>query len=223
LASFASPPIQYILFDFDGTLLDTERLINEAIRYACRETLGLEPTEAQILAGWAQPIEDRMKAFGADHVPELVKRYIEFSDRNAERLSKPFPGVERTLSALEAGGYVLAVVTQKKRPLVVRSLSAFGLDPFLREIVTRDEVERAKPAPDAALEALSRLDGSPQAALVVGDTDLDIGMGRAAGCRVCAAMWGAVDPEALRGLHPDYSAERPEDLLGFLPPLTRSR
>ncbi len=209
-------PITTVLFDLDGTLLDSFALIMAAFRHACDTVLGYVPTEDALHAHWGEPLRTRFAYFAPDRVDELVAAYTPYYDVLQTQLAAPFPGVPQMLQRLRRRGARLGVVTSKRRRAALRDLDVFHLAQYLDTVVVAEDVVSPKPAPDAVLEALRRLDAQRAQAWMVGDWILDIQAARAAAVTSVAAMWGAWDRSALLGSAPDYVAERPEDIVRLL-------
>jgi len=218
-----------ILFDLDGTLIDTTELIlycfNHAWETVCGQT---HPSEAYI-ATMGIPLKDAMHRllestegmrFGqigeirtAGFVESLVKEYRLCNAANHDRLARPFPGMDQVMSALRNRGYRLGVVTSKSREFAQRGLRLCGLWEFLDVFVSMDDTSRHKPNPEPLLLALERLRIPSEQAVYVGDSCHDMQAGRAAGMRTVAALWGPIPRSELEREAPSLLADRPETLL----------
>lgn len=205
-----------VLFDLDGTLLDTFALITRAFRDACRAVLGREPSEREVLERWGQPLAVRFRAIAPSRVDALIAAYTAAYDASAAALARPFPGVEDLLRRLRDGGAGLAVVTSKRRRSALRDLDVVGLLPCFAAVVASEDVARVKPAPDPVLHALRALDAETAQGWMVGDSTLDIQAGRAAGVRTIGALWGAREREALAASAPDYVAASPAEVVSLV-------
>ncbi len=201
------------LFDIDGTLVDTTAAIREAVTQVLGEE-GITPTWEEIKAGWTLRAADRMQLWVPDrsHAEELAARYVERYLALADALNKPFPGMAETLARLAARGIPMGVVTSKRRNSALRTLADFDLDRFFRVIICEEDAPVPKPDPAPLLLAAARLAVAPPETVMIGDGDVDVTAGRAAGMRTAGALWGTVDPEALRAAEPTWLLRAPADV-----------
>lgn len=200
-----------LLFDLDGTLLDTIELILTSARLTFAGRPGPVPSDAQWLAGVGTPLQTQLREFALDEadVEALTQRYRAFQVQHHDRLTRCFADAPATLAALEARGHPMAVVTSKATAVARRGLAFTGLEHFFPVVIGADDTTRHKPDPEPVRLALDRLGYTPSEALFVGDSTHDILAGRAAGVIAVAACWG---PFA-RG---DLEAAGADHLLGCL-------
>jgi phosphoglycolate phosphatase len=195
---------QLVVFDWDGTLMDSTAGIAESIRNAARD-LGV-PVPAREVASHVIGLGLRDSLRGA--VPALPEhRYAEFVDayrrhfaQEQERMEL-FPGVRQLLEELRASGRLLAVATGKSRRGLDQALAATGLARYFAASRCADETT-PKPDPAMLLELLEELDAAPRGALMVGDTSHDLEMARGAGVDAVAVSYGAHAGDALRAFTP---------------------
>lgn len=205
-----------VLFDFDGTLVDTTELIYQSLRHTTKEILGVELSREVLMANVGQPLPGQMvalveKEYAAqgetnDLASELLESYRLHNQEHHEALIRKFPNVEETLSRLRQVGVKIAVVTSKRRPSVEMAIETF---PELGEVsdhfVTMEDTEEHKPHPAPLLKGLELLGEVPVSeAAYVGDSPHDVEAARAAGLTSVAVSWGAFSEEALRNAKPDY-------------------
>lgn len=206
-----------IVFDLDGTLVDS---LPDIISSFLAGFTALElppPTRAQVHALIGEPLEDMY----ARHAPPgrvaaLCAHYREYYPRHFTDHSRPMPGVPEALATLRARGYRLAVATTKRTDMARRFVEAMGLGNLLDHVQGTDGFPH-KPAPDVVLRALAALQTG--GLWMVGDTTLDVGAGRAARLRTYALTWGTHPPELLRAAEPDELQPDLGRLLALLPPL----
>ena len=173
-----------VVFDLDGTLVDTMPLILPAYADAVREVSGSDVTTDEVLAGFhVGPTPVLLThLLGRPVTPEEVERFFAHYE-NAVAGVEPRPGVVDLLDALGTSGRRLAVFTSATRRAAAHVLRATGLARRFAVVVAGDEVARPKPAPDGLLDACARLGVAPAAAAYVGDADVDRACAEAAGCR----------------------------------------
>lgn len=198
-----------VLFDLDGTLLDSIALILESYRHTLIEH-GLEPQPDEVvLAGLGTPLEAQLALWAPrSEVPAMVETYVEHNLAIHDRLVRPYPGITEIVHTLRARGTKLAIVTSKRRRGTAKGLAALGLSESFDVWVCADDVARPKPDPEpvhAALTALSVED--PARALFVGDAIHDVRSGQAAGVRTAAVLWGAGTRAELEPSAPDHLLE----------------
>lgn len=185
------PRYRCILFDLDGTLIDTKTLILRSFRYALSRVLGRDYPDEVLLAGQGTPIEEQMRRFDAQRADELVRTYTEFYLREHDALIAPFPGIPELLADLQAQGIRMAAVTSKRRRAAEMALARCHLAPYLAHTICPGDTREAKPSPEPVREALRRLQCRPQEAAMVGDSPYDMESARAAGVDAIGVTWGS--------------------------------
>jgi pyrophosphatase PpaX len=195
----ARPRKLAILFDLDGTLVDTVPFILEAVHHAF-EGAPRHPTDAEWIAGIGTPLRTQLAEFatGPDDVERLFERYRAYWLAHHDGKTRAFPGALEVVRAL-AADHPIGVVTAKNETGALRTLRHTGLFPFVNPgaIIGADSCANAKPHPEPVLLALSRLDRRPDEALLLGDSAHDLAAARAAGALAVGATWGASPREAL--------------------------
>ncbi len=206
-----------VLFDLDGTLLDTVALIVRSCQHTFRTALGREVPEAEILKYIGMPLSELMGLYRPDPaaVEEMITTYRTFNLAHHDRLAKLFPGVREALAALAEGGVKLAVVSSKARGGVTRGLNLFDLSRYFGTVVALEDTERHKPDPQPVALALARLGLRPGEALMVGDSPADLEAGRRAGAGTAAVAWSTFPLEELQAEHPDHVLAEMGELLGL--------
>ncbi|MCP3059557.1 HAD-IA family hydrolase [Myxococcus sp. K38C18041901] len=206
-----------ILFDLDGTLVDSLPDIIDSFLYAFPANGLQAPTYAQVRALIGLPLDIMYAEFAPQHVPALCASYREHYPLNFHRNSRPYPGVLELLHTLRERGYLLAVATTKKSPMARRFVDAMGLGDVLHHVQGTDDFPH-KPAPDVLHRALAAL--GTQGLWMVGDTSLDLRAGKAAGLRTYGVTWGTHPVEELARETPDELQPDLKRLLEHLPPLS---
>ncbi len=203
-----------LLFDLDGTLIDSVGLILESVRHAFTSLGRTPPTDAQWIAGIGTPLVTQLREFARDdaEVAELVSGYRGYQREHHDRLTRPFPHVVPTLLALREAGHPTAIVTSKAEDIAHRSVAHTGLAPFIDTVVGIESCTRHKPDPEPVHIALARLGADASRAIFVGDSPHDIASGNAAGVATVAALWGPFSRETLAVAHPTHWLNRFEDL-----------
>ncbi len=193
------------LFDLDGTLVDTTELIYQSMRHATGEVLGREIPRETLMANVGQPLPRQMELIDAERAEALLESYRLHNEEHHDLLIGEFPGVERSLARLGAGGVRVAVVTSKRRSSVGMALERFpGLGEVVDRFVTMEDTAEHKPNPAPLLKGLEFLgDIPPDEAAYVGDSPFDVSAAKAAGVKSVAVSWGAFSEDTLRSAGPD--------------------
>jgi len=205
-----------VLFDFDGTIVDSGAIISASFMQVAEEA-GLELTMEQLPDLYrAGPLEAQMALLDEARADELVARYRAINGAlHADLVT--FPGMVPVLEALRADGRKVGLVTSKKRFTVDLAFETLPLAHLFDVVVASDDTAVHKPDPEPILHALERLGGTPADAAYVGDAPMDVESARAAGVHAVAVTWGGLFParETLAA-RPDAVADTPEDLLALL-------
>lgn len=196
-------PFRAVLFDVDGTLIDTAELIADALEHACRRHLGRTHPRDAYYALIGKPAIVQMEILGGDKAPEMMDTAVAYYEEHSEE-EQPFPGALDTLARLKETGIRLALVTSKTRMEINPTLERVPLQRYASVIVTADLTTRPKPFPDPVYLALQTLEIGADASLFVGDSPYDLQSGRAAGVKTGAATWGPHPRATLDAERPDY-------------------
>ena len=215
MASVVRFPV--VLFDLDGTVVDSGSIILASMRHATREVLGQEFEDEELLRTVGGPgLEAQMAVFAPDRVDELVRVYREHNEPLHDEL-KACGGMEAVLRRLRDEGRRLGVVTAKRRVTVELAFARVPIGHLFETIVGGDETERHKPDPEPLLLAAQRLRVSPQECAYVGDSPFDMRAARAAGMHGIAVTWGRIHDRArLEREEPDAVIDSAEELLDHL-------
>jgi pyrophosphatase PpaX len=204
------PAPRPLLFDLDGTLVDTVPFILTCVRHAFD---GYErcPTDDEWILGIGTPLQTQLASFvrRPEDVESLFTRYRAYWIANHDRLTRPFPGAVETVRALAARGHPVGVVTAKMEAGARRTLAHVGLLDVVDALVGADSCARSKPDPMPVLLAAERLGREAADAVLLGDSPHDVAAGNEAGATTVAALWGACTRDAL-------AAARPQHFLGSI-------
>jgi pyrophosphatase PpaX len=202
-----------VVFDLDGTVVDTVELIVDSFRHATRQVLGEELPDEHILAGVGQPLMVQMRRLSPEHAQELYDVYREYNHRRHDELIRGYDGIEAMLDALRAAGRRLGIVTSKSRDTTAMAFRAVGLEDRFDVVVTASDSSEHKPSAVPLHLCLQRLGARAEGAIYVGDSPVDIAAGTAAGMATAAVAWGVFGREALLAAGPDFWVERPQELV----------
>ena len=213
-------PVRFpvVLFDLDGTLIDSGAMIVASMRHAATTVLGREIPDEELTAAVGGPgLIAQMRALDEARADELVASTARTTSRCTPSSSRA-PGIEDVLRALRAEGRRLGIVTAKRHVTVRLAFDVLRSSRrFFDVVVGADDTERHKPHPDPILHALDRLDATPDEAAYVGDSPFDVRAAKAAGVAAIAVAWGGIHaPERLAREQPDALVHTAEELLGVL-------
>jgi pyrophosphatase PpaX len=206
-----------VLFDLDGTVIDSGAIILASMRHAAKEVLGTEVPDEDLMAAVGGPgLEAQMHALAPDRVDELVSVYRAHNEPLHEELVC-CAGMEDVLVRLKDEGRRLGIVTAKRRQTVELAFARLPIEHLFDTVVGGDETERHKPDPAPLLLALERLGAKPDEAAYVGDAPFDVKAAKAAGLYSVAVTWGGIHArERLEAEEPDAFVDTAEDLVGVL-------
>ncbi|MCM8612203.1 HAD-IA family hydrolase [Accumulibacter sp.] len=209
---------ELLVFDWDGTLLDSAAAIVEAITAACGD-LGLPPPPAErarhvIGMGLHEALRHALPELPESRYPQLVERYRHHYLARDHELQL-FAGVAELIAELSAGGFLLAVATGKSRLGLDRALRHSGLGPFFHASRCADECF-SKPHPQMLEELLDELAVAGERALMIGDTTHDLQMARNAGVAALAVAYGAHPVAALDAMQPLACVQELAELTAWL-------
>jgi pyrophosphatase PpaX len=213
-----TPAPRAVLFDLDGTLIDSITLILESTRFAFVGHDGPVPSDAEWLAGVGTPLWTMFRKYARDEaqVDALIQRYREYQLPNHDRLVTAYEGVVETVHSLRDANHPLAIVTSKTEQLAIRGVECIGIADCFTVVIGCDTVERHKPDPAPVHAALTRLGVHAKDAVFVGDSVHDMAAGNAAGVTTIAALWGPFTREDLAPSRPGHFLERISDLPALL-------
>ncbi len=234
-----------VIFDLDGTVVDTVELIRDSFRHSVRTVLGRDLPDEHILAGVGQPLMTQMRRLSEEHAQELYDVYREYNHRRHDELIRGYDGMRELLEGLRAAGRRLGIVTSKSRDTTQMAFAAVRPRRVLRRRGHGERLRRAQAlagaaaalprAPRGAHAAVGVGGGEPDEGsagasesggtgasdrghrrpIYVGDSPVDIVAGRAAGMATAAVDWGVFGREELLAVEPDFYVATPAELLAL--------
>lgn len=221
--------IDTVLFDFDGTIMDTNNVILMSWQHTFKTLENREEKEEILTATFGEPLEITMARF-FPNVPleESIEIYRSYQRDNFKGLITMFPGVEELLAEIKNRGYKTGLVTSRLKKTTLQGLEKYGIREYFDAIVTPEDTDKHKPDPTPVLVALKKLDSKPENTVMVGDTLFDIKCARNAGVSPVLVSWSlAMKPllesaaqscveEVFGDDAPEYIINEPEELLGII-------
>lgn len=207
-----------ILFDLDGTLLDTNELIISSflhtLEHFCPEK---GYAREHIIAQMGLPLRDMLACFhDTKQVEEMVQVYRQHNLGTHDEMVRAFEHVPEVIDELKQRNIMMGIVTTKQRNTVEMGLKLCGLDRYMQAVVTIQDVENPKPHPEPVLKAMSLLEAEKESTLMVGDSRYDIEAGQRAGIDSAGVSWSMKGEEYLRSFSPTYMLKDMRDLLGIV-------
>lgn len=211
--------INTVLFDFDGTTMDTNHLIIQSWQHLFRSVEGKERPVEEIVQTFGEPLYITMeKVVPQISVEEGVRIYREYHYDNFQELIEVFPGILTLLAQLKEEGLQIGLVTSRLWETTAIGLKKYDMAKYFDVIITHDDTDKHKPDPEPVLLALEKLGAKAEEAIMVGDSMFDILCARNAGTKTVLVSWAmAVSEEEKNGPNgPDYILEKPGDLFEIL-------
>lgn len=207
--------IRTVLFDLDGTILDTNELIFRSFEYVWARKGLTDITREQLTPYLGDTLHNIFReTIGANEAEseELIGLFREYNWAHHDELVCTFPYVREVMAELQAAGIRMGIVTTKIRKTSEMGLRHCGLESFIETIVSLDEVTHVKPHPEPVLLAIAQMGADPATTIMVGDSTGDLLSARGAGVRSVAVGWSMKSKEKLMNCRPDYWLEDFRDL-----------
>ena len=208
--------IKNILFDLDGTLLDTNELIIQSFQHTYQTHLNRQVDKEEIIKSFGEILKITLDREFGEYSDEAIKTYRSFQVGNFEKLIAIHEGVRDGIIELHRQGYKLGVVTSRLNDSAIRGINHFGLMDYFGSIIGSDDTDKHKPDPTPAFMALKEMGGKPEETLIVGDSPFDILCGKNAGIKSVAVGWSALPMEIILEYEPDYVVHSMEELLELI-------
>ncbi|MFS0577211.1 pyrophosphatase PpaX [Sporosarcina sp. 179-K 3D1 HS] len=209
-------PITTLLFDFDGTLLDTNELIIASFQHVLNARYPGRFTREDILMFIGPPLIDSFNSIDPDSAEEMVREYREWNHVMHDELAREYDGVSETLKRLKAAGIKMAIVSTKRNETIWRGLKLLEAEEIFDTVVGLDDVTNPKPDPEPIILALSNVGSTKEEALMIGDNSHDIEGGKNARVRTAGVAWSIKGEPFLASLQPDYMLHHLSDLLEII-------
>lgn len=211
--------IDTIIFDYDGTLVDTNKLILDSWKYTFKEILDEEREESYIKSTFGEPLELTLKReFPNFDLEKALNIYRSYQKKHYLDDIILFDGMKGLIEKLKEQRYKLAVVTSRNRETTIAGLKKFGLIDYFDGVITSDDTLKHKPEPEPIIKALELLDSKRENSIMMGDSIFDIECSHNARLKFVWVAWAETKniKDAKKGLRPDFIIEKPIDLFKIL-------
>jgi pyrophosphatase PpaX len=211
------PGLQTALFDLDGTLINSIRLILDSYHHTLTQHKLPARTDEEWLRGVGTPLHVQFSEWreSPEVLAAMIATYREYNLKHHDRMVTVYPGVVDAIREIKAEGIQTGLVTSKNRLGALKGLTLVGLEALMDVLVCADEVTNHKPHPEPVEKALALLGADPATTVYVGDSIHDMHSGRAAGVKTAAVLWGPFARSHLESAAPDFWLETPADLVGL--------
>ncbi|AIF68087.1 pyrophosphatase [Terribacillus saccharophilus] len=208
--------ITTLLFDLDGTLIDSNSLILASYTATLEQYTGRTYEREELLPFIGPPLKDVFENIDPVRAEEMIAAYREHNLKHHDAYVEAYPYVAETLQQLKQAGFKLGIVTTKMRDTAERGLRVCGLGGLFDVVIGYDDITHAKPHPEPVLKGLDALGSLPEEAIMVGDNYHDIESGKNAGTKTAGVAWSIKGKQSLLAYGPDYMLEDIRDLLDIV-------
>ncbi len=200
-----TPVVDAVLFDLDGTIVNTIPHILASFRHATCAVFGAPLPDHELLEHVGIPLETQMRLFTAEEelAQRLLAEYRTFNRATHDEMALLYPNTVPVLDCIAAAGLPMGIVTSKSRMMAERALGLFGLGHYFRAVVAADDTQYHKPHPEPVLLGARLLGVDPARCVYIGDSPMDIAAGKAAGTMTVGASWGVSDLERITAAEPN--------------------
>lgn len=207
--------IQTILFDLDGTLINTNELINQSFMHTFNH-YGLSFTKDELMTFNGPPLIETFSKIDKNNAEDMVKMYRSHNLKYHDEYVSAFPNVIETVQHLYDKNFKIGIVTTKMRQTVEKGLKLTGLSRYFDTVVTLEDVTHPKPAPEPVIKAMKELEAEADTTLMIGDNSYDIEAGQRAGTQTAGVAWAQRGEAYLQTYQPTYMLKDMNDLLDII-------
>lgn len=204
---------KYILFDLDGTLIDTNQLILDSFKYTIKEHLDMDVSDEELLKYFGEPLIYTLQRYSMEKAQKMFETYIKYNEHHHDNRVLPCGEIGSGLAKLKELGCIMAIVTSKRRMIATRGLKLFDFEKYFSVIVALEDTEKHKPDGAPILEALKRLDVDGNQAVMIGDSIYDIECAKNAGIKSILVKWSMADGFQDKKIDADYTVSSIEELI----------
>lgn len=202
-----------LLFDFDGTLLNTNDLIIQTFMHVLEERFPGQYSPQDCIKFIGPSLKETFEQITPNEVDQMIFNYRKWNHQHHDELVTEFEGVKETLQQLDDLGIRMVIVSTKQRETIKRGLQLMDAERFFEFYIGIEDVEHVKPHPEPVLKAIEKLGVSKEDVLMIGDNYHDIEAGKNAGVKTAGVAWSIKGEEFLQQFNPDYMLQHMEDLI----------
>ncbi|WP_338471818.1 pyrophosphatase PpaX [Niallia sp. XMNu-256] len=205
--------ITTLLFDLDGTLIDTNELIITSFLHTLEKYFPRQYQREDVLPFLGPTLDDTFSKLNPEKVDEMCDVYRTFNKETHDSLVEEFPGVYETMKLLKESGFKMGIVTSKMSDVAMMGMKLTKIDRFFDVLIAYDHIENPKPDPESLYKALDVLGSRPDEAIMIGDNGSDILAGKNAGMITIGVAWSIKGREYVNSFEPNYMLEHITDIL----------
>lgn len=202
-----------VLFDLDGTLLNTNKLIIESFKFTLKQHLNISIEEEELYQFFGEPLRITLARFDSDNVEEMLSTYRKFNIENHDSLTTVFPNAIEVVEQLSKEGFKIGIVTSKLKKTALKGLAFSGLNRFVETLVAYEDTQHHKPEAAPIIKALSKLKHPTEGTIMVGDSPFDLRSAKNAGVHGAGVSWSVHTEELLLKEEPQYIIKKFPQLL----------
>ena len=208
--------IKGIIFDMDGTLIDTNQLIIKCIQDCVEKYLKYRPQESELVAVLGKPLKNQMGFFSAKHTDDMMKYYRQIYRENRDQMTVIYEGVLPMLENLKSKGIRMAIVSNKGSNGIQHALEKFKMKEYFDISLSSSDVQKHKPDPEGILKVLKFWDFTSEEILFVGDSNNDILCANNANVQSVLVNWTILPPSHFESVHVNYRVESTQGIVDIL-------
>jgi pyrophosphatase PpaX len=206
--------IKNIIFDMDGTLIDTNDLIIHTLNETAKKFIGRMLTKKELNSILGHFLEEQMKLISKNNDYKVMAKYYgEVYTKNQDKMTKEFPGIKDTLKKLKELNCGLAIVSAKAMEGVMHGIEFLGIEKYIDVVVSASDVKKHKPDPEPLFMGMKKLGATKDDTLFIGDSPIDLQCGKNAGVKTVLVDWTIFPDEILNKHEPDYIINKPDELI----------
>lgn len=213
--------IKAVLFDLDGTLINTNDLILDSFKYTYKTVLNKYINDDEIIASFGKPLNITFSYYDKDRVDELTNVYIEYNRANHDKKCKVFDNVKDLIEELKRNNIKIGIVTSKREAMAKRGLEINDLLKDMDVIMTPEKTKKHKPDAEPVIEACKELGIKTKEAIMVGDSNYDILSGNKAGCYTIAVDYSILSKSEINKAKPNFWISNPMEIINIVNELNR--
>lgn len=199
--------IKAVLFDLDGTLIDTNELVIESFKHTYKEHLNIDVPDSEIVMYFGEPLIDTLARYDKNNANLLLATYIKYNEAIHDEVAKEIVGAKETIAELKALGIKVGVVTSKRKLIAERGLKLFNLFDKMDVIITPEDTAKHKPEPEPIYKACEILGILPDETLMIGDSHFDILCGKNAGAKTCIVKYTVLPLDKIMAYDPEFAID----------------
>ena len=208
--------INTFIFDFDGTIINTNNLIEEGLGYFALKYRGSALSRKELTELIGKTLEDQMTYIKADKAEIMTEQFKIWYTHNHDFKTHAFPGMKELLEHLKLLGYRVVLVSNNSRAAIEHGLRHLGLKNIFEMIITRDDVKTVKPSPEGLIKVMQRFSLDGEQCVYIGDTAGDILAAKNAGIQSVMVGWTQLPDNQVMALEPDWVLKVPNHLFMIL-------